>query len=123
MEAREHHIRWFADMMAGHDGGGALPKVILGKSHKPETNLTVGSPAVRLHNELKERGIECTAWDPHVDGEDGYAAAAAAPAVFFVGTKHTRFKDMEYPRGSVVIDPFGYVERRDGVELVRIGRQ
>ena len=122
MEVREHHIRWFADMVEGH-GKGRLPRVILGKSYKPETNLTVGSPAVRLHNELRERGIECMAWDPHVDGEEGYGAVAGAPAVFFVGTKHDRFRDMEYPRGSIVIDPFGYVEKRDGVELVRIGRQ
>ena len=73
MVVREQHTRWFADLIDSHRGGGEgrLPVVVLGKSYKPETNLTVGSPSVRLHNELKERGVDASIWDPHVDGEGG----------------------------------------------------
>lgn len=127
MMVREQHTRWFADTIDAHrkgDAGGAvLPVVVLGKSYKPETNLTVGSPSVRLHNELVERGVEALLWDPHVDGEEGGAAALSAPAVFFVGTRHERFASLEYPAGSVVIDPFGYVKGRDGVRIVALGRR
>ena len=125
MVVREQHTRWFADLIDSHRGGGEkrLPVVVLGKSYKPETNLTVGSPSVRLHNELEERGVDASIWDPHVDGEEGGAAALARPAVFFVGTRHERFATLGYPAGSVVIDPFGYVEGRGGVTVVALGRR
>ena len=35
MQIRERHISWFADILKEYN----LPKVILGKSYKPETNL------------------------------------------------------------------------------------
>ena len=125
MMVREQHTRWFADIISEHRaaGGQELPVVVLGKSYKPETNLTVGSPSVRLHNELKERGVDAAIWDPHVDGEEGAGGALARPAVFFVGTRHARFATLGYPAGSVVIDPFGYVEGREGVRVVPLGRR
>ena len=118
MMVREHHIGWFADMMQSYTD---MPKVILGKSYKPGTNLTVGSPAIRLYNELADRNIPVSIWDPFVDGADGIAVAR--PAVFFVGTKHAIFADFAYPPGSIVIDPFGYVHRQDDIQVVRVGRQ
>lgn len=128
MVVRERHVQWFADTIARHrrgagEGGADMPVVILGKSYKPETNLTVGSPSVRLYNELRDRGADASMWDPHVDGDGGSAEALAAPAVFFVGTRHARFSSLEYPRGSVVIDPFGYVQGREGVRVVALGRE
>lgn len=116
MMVREHHIRWFADMMKEYD----LPKVILGKSYKPETNLTVGSPSLRLYNELVNGNTSVNIWDPHVDADADFTKE---PAVFFIGTKHEHFQNFEYPNGSVVIDPFGYIHDRDGIKLIRVGRQ
>lgn len=122
MEIRERHIAWFADMIRSYDS--PQRKVILGKSYKPETNLTVGSPAVRLYNELVSGGVpSVTIWDPHVDGADESADLVREPAVFFIGTKHNAFQDFAYPRGSVVIDPFGYIRHRDGLDVVSVGRQ
>ena len=117
MMVREHHIEWFADMMEEH---GDLPKVILGKSYKPETNLTVGSPAMRLYNELVDRNISVRIWDPYVDDTENITIK---PAIFFVGTRHEQFVNFEYPAGSVVIDPFGFIQERYGVKLIRVGRQ
>lgn len=119
MMVREHHTRWFAGMMKGYD----LPKVILGKSYKPETNLTVGSPSLRLYNELIDEGVPVRIWDPHVDTDKDGADIQKEPAVFFIGTRHDYFRDFEYPVGSVVVDPFGYVQDRIGVRIVRVGRQ
>ena len=118
MSVRERHIGWFADIIQSY---GDLPKVILGKSYKPETNLTVGSPAVRLYNELADRHVQVEMWDPFVD--DSSAINTQGPAVFFVGTRHEQFADFSYPAGSIVIDPFGYVRERNGVRVVRVGRQ
>ena len=117
MVVREHHIGWFADMLQSYD----LPKVILGKAYKPGTNLTVGSPSIRLYNELTDRHIPVSIWDPLVDGADGIDTTR--PAVFFVGTRHDTLADFEYPPGSIVIDPFGYVKDMDGVQVIRVGRQ
>ena len=117
MMVRERHIEWFAGMMEGH---GDLPKVILGKSYKPKTNLTVGSPAMRLYNELVDRNVSARIWDPYVDDTENITIK---PAVFFVGTRHEQFVNFEYPAGSVVIDPFGFIQERRGVKLIRVGRQ
>ena len=68
----------------------------------------------------KETSPQITIWDPYTDDEK---PDLAVPAVFFVGTRHDQFKEFEYPRGSIVIDPFGYVNRQKGVTLIRIGRQ
>lgn len=122
MVIRERHIAWFADMIRRYDT--PTKKVILGKSYKPDTNLTVGSSSIRLYNELASDGLPpVSIWDPHVDGADGMADLQREPAVFFIGTKHDAFQDFEYPRGSIVIDPFGYIRRRDGVTVVPVGRQ
>lgn len=118
MMVREHHIGWFADMMQSYPD---MPKIILGKSYKPETNLIVGSPSVRLYNELTDRHVPASMWDPFIDGID--TIPTTQPAVFFVGTRHEMFADLEYPHGSIVIDPFGYVPNVAGVQVVRVGRQ
>ena len=127
MMVREHHIRWLADMMREHT---ELPKIILGKSYKPGTNLTVGSPSVRLYNELSSPSdgasvppTPVTIWDPYVDKDGKMPDEIGRPAVFFVGTRHEQFRSFDYPAGSVVIDPFGYVDKRDGITLIRVGRQ
>lgn len=118
MMVREHHVQWFADMILGYD----LPKIILGKSYKPETNLTVGSSSIRLYNELKDH-TDVTIWDPYVDGTGGVTELQKKPAVFFIGTKHDYFTSFEYPKGSVVLDPFGYIKSQEGVTVIPVGRQ
>lgn len=60
MECREKQTEWLADFCSE-------PLTILGKSYKPETNLTVGSPALLLAEILRERGVDFTHVDPHVD--------------------------------------------------------
>ena len=120
MMIREHHIGWFADMI----GASRMPKCIMGKAYKPETNLTVGSSSIRLHNELKERGVEAAIWDPHVDPDpDLEARIKKEPHLFFIGTMHSDFKDFEYPAGSEIIDPFGYIPKREGVKILPLGRK
>ena len=114
MTAREKQTEWLADLMMEHD----LPKVILGKSFKPETDITIGSPSLLLCALLKERGVECQMWDPHTDGK---TPPHFAPSVFLTGTKHLAFAEMEFPRGSVVIDPWRYIPDKQGITVIRLG--
>jgi UDPglucose 6-dehydrogenase len=58
MECREKQTEWLADQVT--DG-----VEILGKSYKPNTALTVGSPSTLLANILEERGITFTHTDPY----------------------------------------------------------
>ena len=43
------------------------PILVMGKSFKPETNITTGSPSIYLYNSLKKRRSKIFIWDPEVD--------------------------------------------------------
>lgn len=64
MICREKQTEWLADLIQGE---GSDEVEILGKAYKPETKLTVGSPATLLANILAERGVEVIHKDPYVD--------------------------------------------------------
>jgi UDPglucose 6-dehydrogenase len=113
MVAREDQTEWLAKLMEEHD----LPKVILGKAFKPETNLVVGSPAILLQKILEERGNNVTCYDPHIDAEK----PEFTRSVFLIGTRHDVFADWSFPEGSVVIDPHRYIKDQDGVRVIRVG--
>lgn len=59
MECRERQTEWLASFCEE-------PLTVLGKAYKPETNLTVGSPALLLAEILRERDIDFTHEDPYV---------------------------------------------------------
>lgn len=71
MECREKQTDWIASLVLNASGGWSTgvrdPVEILGKAYKPETALTVGSPATLLANLLAEHGIEFEHTDPVVD--------------------------------------------------------
>ena len=43
------------------------PILVMGKSFKPETNITTGSPSIYLYNSLKKKRSKIFIWDPEVD--------------------------------------------------------
>ena len=97
------------------------PVIICGAAFKPETNLVTGSPSILLGNILEERSIPVSYWDPHVKAfrepiSDG------KPRVYFIGTKHPEFVELQVPPHSVVIDPHRMVTVDDPtVQVIRIG--
>lgn len=106
MTAREKQTEWLADLICEYD----LPKVILGYSFKAETNLTTGSPAVLLSNLIRERGYDVSLIDPFIEGiPDGFANSSRK--VFLLGAEHSVFKELLFPSGSVVIDPWRMLNR------------
>lgn len=63
MECREAQTNWIAELALEEDRG--LPLVIRGEAYKPETNLTVGSPALLLGSLLKQHGAAFSQDDPY----------------------------------------------------------
>jgi UDPglucose 6-dehydrogenase len=97
-----------------------LPILILGKSYKENSPLTIGSPALLLQHFLKFEGKDFTAWDPWVDEPE---LEMRAPVVAFIATKHEAFREIALPSGSIVIDPWGYhVQPNKQVDVVTPGR-
>ena len=113
MICREKQTDWLADLMEEHD----LPKVILGRAFKPETNIVVGSPAVLLRNILNERGHDVVMYDPRLGDELPEFEASC----FLIGCKHPEFAEFDFPEGSIVIDPHRYVKEKPGVTVIHIG--
>lgn len=104
MKSREDHAEWLAKMIP--DGA-----VIFGRSFKPETRIETGSPALLVANILKEQGKTFTHEEDPVPGDFN-----------FIATKHARYQEVPWPKGSTVLDPFGYIPSQAGVNIVRIGR-
>ena len=120
MVARERQTDWLAELMESFDPAenDRKLKVILGKSFKPGTDITIGSPSVLLKNLLQERGNDVEMYDPYVD--EG-PVPRYPPSVFLIGTMHPDFLDFKFPEGSIVIDPWRYISEKQGVKLVSVG--
>lgn len=43
-------------------------------------------------------------------------------STYFIATRHESYREREFEHGSTVIDPFRYLRKQEGVELVQIGR-
>jgi len=110
MDARERHCEWLARLIDEHRRN--RPIYILGRSFKPETNIETGSPALLLSYILKRRFVR------HEIVED---LVPVEPALYFIGTRHARYAELQFPAGSTVIDPFRYLKVQPGVELISIG--
>jgi len=122
MRAREHQTEWLADLIeAEHKLAPELPVILMGRSFKPETKLTVGSPAVLLENILKERGITAESYDPFLREPD--TVWFTPKALYFISTKHLAFKHLTFPEGSVVLDPHRYITKKqpESVKIIYIG--
>ena len=125
MTQREKQTEWLADMVIDNSNNRQIN--ILGKTFKPETNLTLGSPSLLLENLIKEKGHKVFSWDPYID--DKYEEVNEKYNwlndnilhVFFIGTKHPDFINFKFPKDSIVIDPFRYIYKANGSKIIRIG--
>jgi len=113
MLAREATEEWHAQVAMLEADVQKLPLTILGRSFKPETNIETGSPAILMANILAEHEYPFT----HVE-----SAETLPKGVYFLGTRNETYKTYQFTPGSVVIDPFGYIEEQEGVTVKRLGR-
>jgi len=117
MKQREKQTDWLANLIEEYSDG--KPIKILGKSFKPETNITTGSPSILLKNILEERKHEVEIWDPYID--DSENESQQEPMVYFIGTKHPDFTTYLYNKGSIIIDPWRYIPDIDNCTVIRVG--
>ena len=127
MMAREKQTDFLADLVeaAWEDTNQEYPVVILGKAFKEQTNLEVGSPSILLKNILNERGVHVDMYDPWIDNVADKAVnpyTSSDPAIFFIGTHHAVFTQYKFPEGSLVIDPWRYIPKQEGVTVFGVGR-
>ncbi len=125
MKQREKQTEWLCDLIeeTSFNYKGCLDGYqifILGKSFKPETNITTGSPSILLKNLLEERGHKAVyMWDPYVDTHK--LLVGEEPMIYFIGTKHPDFTSYEYNQGSIIIDPWRYIPEQDSCEVIHVG--
>ena len=124
MKQRESQTEWLADLIIENKGDRQIN--ILGKTFKPETNITTGSPSILLKNILEEKGETVRMWDPYIDNSDIMKVKDEyewdkIPQLFFIGTQHKTFTEFYFMPDSVVIDPFRYLRVHDNVKYIPIG--
>src|SRR5262249_7841245 len=59
-------------------------------------------------------------YDPHVDINVPVPRYPAS--IFLIGTNHPEFLEFQFPKDSIVIDPWRYLPEQPGVKLVSVGR-
>lgn len=114
MEARERQTRRLAHIINAEAAHTGLPVVILGKAFKAGTNITTGSPGLLLDHLLVGPH---KVYDPYIDEP----WTPEEPALFFIATNHPEFCDFPYPKGSLILDPWRYIPRQEGVLVWGIG--
>ena len=123
MKQREVQTEWLADLIEKEANG--LPITILGKSFKPQTNITTGSPSILLFNILRERGLSATMYDPYIDEPFGdwqdMSEYDGLPQCYFIGTKHEDFVNFPFDDNSIIIDPWRFIPDKEGCKVIRIG--
>ena len=120
-KARDSQTQRQAKIIIEQSQQSELPIIILGKSYKANINLTIGSPAILLANFLGTAGLKFTHYDPTIDQEDPPLKMAGC---FFIATNHDIFKNYQFPKGSIVIDPWGnIVKNSSDITLIKPGRE
>jgi UDPglucose 6-dehydrogenase len=100
----------------------SLKVILLGEAYKKNINLTIGSPAKLLAHFLEDLQVKFEFFDPIVN--PAVELEPNIPAIYFVSCNHDVFKNLEFPPGSIVVDPWGDAVKKHqhGVTFVRKGR-
>lgn len=98
-----------------------LPVCVLGLAYKAEVNLVVGSPSLLLLSFLENMEVNFITFDPFCLPTSEFPSD---PHLFFVATNHAQFRELSFPQGSVVIDPWGdAISKVAGCRVIRPGRK
>lgn len=114
MQAREDTEAWHAELAVEVSEDQDLPLILLGRAFKPETDIETGSPAILMANILTNWGVDFT----HVND-----LTDLPEAVYFIATDNERYREYKFPKGSVVIDPFGTMPKTSEATVYHLGRK
>jgi hypothetical protein len=116
MLQRENYIRWLADFFVKEADG--RPLILLGTSYKPKVPLETGSSSLLLAYVLRQNKHDIRV----IPNGSGLPPrwSFKEPAAFFLGCPDQEFLDMEFPAGSIVVDPW-HLLKSDEVKVVHIG--
>jgi UDPglucose 6-dehydrogenase len=117
MKCREDQTKWLVELIRDQHVATGLSVVLLGTAFKPNTNITTGSPARLLAHYLKTNSsIPFIQYDPCVNAAD---PPPRSRACYFVSTQHEDWEVFNFPAGSVVIDPFRYLQDNPSIAECR----
>ena len=115
MRWREMHAQYLAYRMQLEAGG--LPLAIYGLAFKKNTAMLDGSHAVLVSNIIQEYGRNLLLHDPIAN----IGPPAVGPHCILIGCAHDAFKTIQFPAGSIIIDPFRYLPAIPDCKLIRLG--
>jgi UDPglucose 6-dehydrogenase len=118
MQQREAQAQHLADLLAGSASGNWRPAGIVGFAFKANTNIATGSHTVLVWEILKRQGLQASVYDRFINDQD-----PVTPGAYLIGCAHDYIKTLAFPKGSIVIDPWGIVQDQEGVEVRRLGRK
>ena len=119
--ARDKQTKRQAELIAQYANEFGLSVRLCGIAYKPNTALTIGSPAKLLSFYLDEMGIPHDTIDPHVFPDQ---ETSKSPGLYFISTNHSEFLELLLPAGSVCIDPWGMKQSwGEKVQVINPGRQ
>ena len=118
--ARDAQTKKQAELIADISNQNNLPAAILGVTYKANSPLEIGSPARLLEVYLNKLNVKPLILDHWVNPG---TQMPTSPHVFFIGVMHDAYKELNLPKDSIVIDPWGFVEKvSSGVRVITPGR-
>ena len=118
---RDAQTKCLSEILLKRSMESKLPIAILGRAYKADVPLTIGSPVLLMEHYLKKSGVAFNSYDPF-DTEN--TTLPNYKCIAFLGMNHKVYKNFNLVPGSIVVDPWNFVEEAgEGVKVVRIGRQ
>lgn len=108
ISGRQHQAEFVADAARKWAELTGLPVALCGSSYKADMEIDAGSAAFLVRDLL--------------DGST-FAEPGTEARVFVITCNHSRYADVRWPVGSVVVDPWGYISDQPGVIAHRLGRK
>jgi len=118
---REGYASWMAELIYKEISKDIfLPVYFIGYAFKKDTNLIGGSPALLVKEILMEMTASSTIimYDPIIDKDE---VVIFREGIYFIGCNHTEAEFFQFPKGSIVIDPFRVVKEDSAITLIQIG--
>jgi hypothetical protein len=104
-------MEWLANILKNEVENTKLPLFIMGEDFKRDSNIKTGSSVLLLEEILTEKEVDFEINPKFL-----------VKGIYFIGTNHTKYENLQFPKNSIVIDPWGVIQYQNGVLIKRIGR-